>query len=80
MQQFILNTVLVHGANQMKLKSVSDRKPATVFNNSWNNLYDLLMILDDMMKKTDPETGDEDEPYARAIAQILTAYNLAVSD
>ena len=36
------------------------------------------MILDDMLKKTDPETGDEVNPYARGIAQILTAYNLAV--
>ena len=51
----------------------------TLFNNNWNSLYDVLMILDDMLKKTDPETGDEDNPYARAIAQILTAYNLAVA-
>ena len=36
------------------------------------------MVLDDMIKKTDPATG-EDNPYARAIAQILTAYNLAVA-
>lgn len=51
---------------------------ATLFNNNWGNLYDVLMILDDMLKKTDPTTGDEVNPYARAVAQILTAYNLAV--
>lgn len=51
---------------------------ATLFNNSWNNLYDVLMVLNDMLKKTDPSTGTEVNPYARAIAQILTAYNLAV--
>jgi hypothetical protein len=51
---------------------------ATLFNNNWNNLYDVLMILDDMIKKTDPTTGEEDNLYARAIAQILTGYNLAV--
>ncbi len=51
---------------------------ATLFNNNWNNIYDVLMILDDMIKKTDPATGEEDNLYARAIAQILTAYNLAV--
>ncbi len=51
---------------------------ATLFNNNWNNLYDVLMILDDILKKTDPATGDEDNLYARGIAQILTAYNLAV--
>ena len=50
----------------------------TLFNNNWGSLYDVLMILDDMLKKTDPETGDEVNPYARGIAQILTAYNLAV--
>lgn len=50
----------------------------TLFNNNWSSLYDVLMILDDMLKKTDPETGDEVNPYARGIAQILTAYNLAV--
>lgn len=54
------------------------QEAGTVFNNSWNNLYDLLMILDDILKKTDPVTGDEDNLYTRAIAQILTAYNLAV--
>ncbi|HUX95665.1 MAG TPA: SusD/RagB family nutrient-binding outer membrane lipoprotein [Bacteroidales bacterium] len=54
------------------------QEAGTVMNNSWNNLYDVLMILDDIMKKTDPDTGDEVNPYARAIAQILTAYNLAV--
>jgi len=54
------------------------QEASTVMNNSWNNAYDLLMILNDMIKKTDPLTGDEDNLYARAIAQILTAYNLAV--
>jgi hypothetical protein len=54
------------------------QESGTLFNNNWGSLYDVLMILDDMLKKTDPETGDEVNPYARAIAQILTAYNLAV--
>ncbi len=54
------------------------QEASTVMNNNWNGAYDLLMILDDMIKKTDPATGDEDNLYARAIAQILTAYNLAV--
>jgi hypothetical protein len=51
----------------------------SLFNNNWNSLYDVLMILDDMIKKTDPSTGEEVNPYARGIAQILTAYNLAVA-
>ncbi len=51
---------------------------STLFNNNWGNLYDNLMILNDMIKKTDPSSGDEVNPYTRGIAQILTAYNLAV--
>lgn len=54
------------------------QESGSVMNNSWNQLYDLLMILDDIIKKTDPETGDDNNPYVRGIAQILTAYNLAV--
>lgn len=50
----------------------------TLFNNNWNALYDNLMVLNDMISKTDPSTGDEVNPYTRGIAQILTAYNLAV--
>jgi hypothetical protein len=49
---------------------------STLFNNNWNSLYDVLMILNDMIEKTEP--GGEDNPYVRGIAQILTAYNLAV--
>jgi hypothetical protein len=58
-------------------KRVGQTSPTT-FNNSWNNLYDVLMILDDIIQKTDPTKGTEVNPYARGIAQILTAYNLAV--
>lgn len=54
------------------------QEAGSVMNNSWNQLYDLLMILDDIIKKTDPVTGDDNNLYARGIAQILTAYNLAV--
>jgi len=54
------------------------QEAASLFNNSWGSLYDVLMILDDIIKKTDPDSGDEVNPYARGIAQILTAYNLAV--
>ena len=36
------------------------------------------MILDDILNKTDPSTGDKENPYARGSAQILTGYNLAM--
>lgn len=71
-----------HSAGTWAQSNEADKRigqeASTLFNNNWNNVYDLLMILDDMLKKTDPATGDEDNLYARAIAQILTAYNLAV--
>lgn len=51
---------------------------STLFNNNWGNLYDNLMVLNDIIKKTDPSSGDEVNPYTRGIAQILTAYNLGV--
>lgn len=49
-----------------------------IFDNNWNSLYNVLEICNDIIAKTDPSTGTEDNLYARAIAQILTAYNLAV--
>lgn len=70
-----------HSAGTWAQSADADRRigqtSSTLFNNNWNNLYDVLMVLDDMIKKTDPTTGEEDNLYARAIAQILTAYNLA---
>jgi Starch-binding associating with outer membrane len=36
------------------------------------------MILDHILNKTDPSTGDKENPYARGIAKILTAYNQAM--
>ena len=51
---------------------------ASLFNNNWNSLYDVLEILNDIIVKTSPG-GSEDNPYALGIAKILTAYNLAVA-
>jgi hypothetical protein len=71
-----------HSAGTWAQSAQADKRvgqtASTLFNNSWNAIYDNLMVLDDMIKKTDPSTGDEDNLYARGIAQILTAYNLAV--
>ena len=36
------------------------RPSATLFNNNWVFLYETLTILDDIMAKTDPATGTED--------------------
>jgi hypothetical protein len=71
-----------HSAGTWAQSSDADKRigqtNSTLFNNNWVALYQTLVACDDMIKKTDPETGEEDNPYARSIAQILTAYNLAI--
>ena len=71
-----------HSAGTWAQSSDADKRvgqtSATLFVNNWNELYETLVILDDIIKKTDPSTGTEDNLYCRAIAQILTGYNLAI--
>jgi hypothetical protein len=71
-----------HSAGTWAQSSDADKRigqtSGNIFDNNWNGLYNVLMILDDIIKKTDPATGDEDNLYAHSIAQILSAYNLAV--
>lgn len=56
------------------------QESASLMNNSWNNLYDVMNICDKVFKRTHPETGDETlNSSARGVAQILMAYNLAVT-
>lgn len=51
----------------------------SLLNNNWNSLYDVLEILKYVLDKTDYQTGSEPtNQWARGIAQVLTAYNLAV--
>lgn len=71
-----------HSAGSWAQSFDADRRTGqtvgTLFNNNWNSIYDCLMVCSDVLKKTDPETGDEkDNKFARAIAQTLMAYNLA---
>jgi len=72
-----------HSAGTWAQSSDADKRvgqqDAALFNNNWNSLYDVMSILKDILTKTDPSTGSEVNPYARGIAQILTAYNLAVT-
>ena len=56
------------------------QEDASLFNNNWNNLYDVMNICQDIIKITDPETGRESSNFGgRGVAQILMAYNLAVA-
>jgi hypothetical protein len=51
---------------------------ATLFNNNWNNLYDVLNICKDVINKTAPDGPEPDNQFVRGVAQVLTAYNLAM--
>lgn len=70
-----------HSAGTWAQSSDADNRvgqsSASLLNNNWNSLYDVLEILNDIIVKTSA-AGGEDNLYARGIAQILTAYNLAV--
>lgn len=56
-----------------------NQNSATTFNNSWNNLYDVMNVCKVIIDKTAPGGPDESNQFARGIAQLLTAYNLAVT-
>lgn len=51
---------------------------ASLFNNNWNELYDLLNTLQDIRTKTSEGGEEPDNTWARGIAEVLTAYNLGV--
>ncbi|BAV08737.1 Starch-binding associating with outer membrane [Filimonas lacunae] len=61
----------------------ADRRTGTnassLVNNSWNSVYDNLMILNDIIVKCSPGGAESDKPALLGIAQILTAYNLAIA-
>lgn len=50
----------------------------TLMNNLWNGIYDNLNTLKDIITKTEPDGTEPDALFARGVAQILTAYNLAI--
>lgn len=73
-----------HNAGTWAQSTDADRRlgqeSASLFNNNWNSLYDVMNICKTVIDKTDPVTGSEPiNTGARGIAQILMAYNLAVT-
>jgi hypothetical protein len=73
-----------HAAGTWGQSNEADRRvaqnSASMFNNSWNNLYDVMNIAKTIIDKTDPVNGEEPDNYwVRAIGQILMAYNLGVA-
>ena len=56
----------------------SGQEAASLFGNNWDQQYDVLNICKDMISKTAPDGPESDNLFARGVAQVLTAYNLAV--
>lgn len=72
-----------HSAGTWAQSAVADKRQgqndASLLNNNWNNLYNVMNELKDILDKTSA-TGTEPENYwARGIAQVLMAYNLGVT-
>ncbi len=51
---------------------------STTYNNSWNTIYNNLYNLKDIIEKCSDGGVEEGNYYTLAIAQTLTAYNLAI--
>jgi hypothetical protein len=71
-----------HSAGTWAQSSEADRRygqtAASLFGNSWDQQYDVLMICKDIISKTEPTGTEPDNQFARGIAQLFTAYNLAI--
>ena len=79
------STVFIeHNAGTWAQLSDADKRngleSASLMNNSWNAIYDVMNICQTIIDKTDPDNGEEAmNTSARGLAQILMAYNLAVT-
>lgn len=51
---------------------------AVILNNNWNAVYGNLMVLKDIIKKCSPDGSEPQNKVVLGIAQLLTAYNLAI--
>lgn len=51
---------------------------SSLLDNSWNSVYNNLAILKDIIVKCSPGGSESDNKETLGIAQILTAYNLAI--
>jgi hypothetical protein len=71
-----------HSAGQWAQSHDDDRRigqnATSSWNNHWNGMYDLQNILRIMRELTEPGGPEENNVHALGIAQVLTAYNLAV--
>jgi hypothetical protein len=72
-----------HSTGTWAQSSDADKRIAqnasTLFNNSWNSLYDVLNICKDIITRTAPDGPEASNQFVRGVAQVLTAYNLATA-
>ena len=66
--------------NQMYNAEIRSGEPslATTYNNSWGSIYETLYNLKIIIDKTSEGGSEESNIHTLGIAQILTAYNLAI--
>ncbi|RZT96599.1 SusD-like starch-binding protein associating with outer membrane [Ancylomarina subtilis] len=66
--------------NQMYNAEIRSNEPtsSTTYNNSWNSIYQNLLNLQDIIVKCSEGGSEEGNFYNLGIAQILSAYNLAI--
>ncbi len=66
--------------NQMYNAEIRSNEPSssTTYNNSWNSIYQNLLNLKDVITKCSEGGSEEGNYHTLGIAQILTAYNLAI--
>jgi hypothetical protein len=71
-----------HSAGQWAQHHDADRRlglhATSHFNNHWNGMYDILNMLKIIRERCAPGGPEENNKQALGMAQILTAYNLAV--
>ncbi len=66
--------------NQMYNAEIRNNEPtsSTTYNNPWNSMYTNLLNLRDIINKCSEGGSEEGNFYNLGIAQILSAYNLAI--
>ncbi|KAF5040929.1 Starch-binding associating with outer membrane [anaerobic digester metagenome] len=66
--------------NQMYNAEIRSGEPslATTYNNSWGSIYETLYNLKIILNKTAEGGSEEANVHVRGMAQVLTAYNLAI--
>lgn len=63
-----------HQADQRIAQNAS-----SLLNNSWNAIYDVMNIAKTIINSTDPDGAEPTDFFSRGLAEIMMAYNLAIT-